>query len=92
MCNGLDVGDIDTSGQIEISELRSQPVKPWQARATFQVQYRCLACGALTEKRSHCDGVGVEPARGLAMLDNDMVNVVSAVTGAITAVIVASIF
>ncbi len=59
--------------------------------ATLQVQYRCLACGAFTEKRKHCDMSGVEPAIGLTLLDNDMVNIVSAVMGAITAVIVASI-
>lgn len=59
--------------------------------ATLQVQYRCLACGAFTENRRHCELSGVEPVTGLTLLDNDMVNVVSAVTGAITAVIVASI-
>ena len=56
--------------------------------ATLQVQYRCLDCGARTEKKSHCNGAGVEPVRGIKLMDNDIVNVISAVAGAITAVIV----
>ncbi len=52
--------------------------------ATLQVQYRCPACGRLTEKREHC-GQATERARGLPWLNNDAVNTLATLGGAAAA-------
>jgi uncharacterized protein (TIGR00297 family) len=59
--------------------------------ATLQVQYRCPACGKLTERRTHCDDQPTEPARGLPWLGNDLVNALSTLTGAVVAALSASL-
>lgn len=59
--------------------------------ATLQVQFRCHGCGALTEKKRHCEGTGVEPIRGWRVLNNDVVNVVSCTAGAAVALLVSVI-
>ncbi len=53
--------------------------------ATLQSQRRCSACGALTERRVHSCGGQTAHARGLPWLDNDAVNFLATVTGAILA-------
>jgi uncharacterized protein (TIGR00297 family) len=50
----------------------------------LQAMYRCRVCGALTELPNHCD----EPAaliRGIRGFDNQAVNMVCALTGAVVA-------
>ena len=46
--------------------------------ATLQAQFRCPACGKITEKERHCGDVPTESLRGLSWLRNDGVNFVSA--------------
>lgn len=51
---------------------------------TLQAGYRCVLCGATTERTMHCD----RPTRlehGLSRVDNDLVNLVCCATGAIVA-------
>ena len=54
--------------------------------ATIQGMWKCRVCGKHTEKRAHCN----EPAeylRGSRLFDNNMVNLVSGLLGALVAVI-----
>ena len=60
--------------------------------ATVQVQYRCRACGKLTERRSHCEGAETQRARGLPWMNNDAVNALATVAGALAAAGVARLF
>lgn len=53
--------------------------------ATLQVMYRCAGCGKLTERREHC-GQPTRRARGLAWLNNDLVNAISSLAGALLAI------
>ncbi|MGQ9559461.1 MAG: DUF92 domain-containing protein [Candidatus Oleimicrobiaceae bacterium] len=59
--------------------------------ATVQAQYRCRSCGKITEKRVHC-GEATEFQRGLRWVDNDVVNVACAVSGALLAWLCRSLF
>ncbi|MGN7455346.1 DUF92 domain-containing protein, partial [Paenibacillus pasadenensis] len=53
--------------------------------ATFQVMYRCSACGSETERAEHC-GRPAERVRGFAWMTNDAVNLVSSLlAGALAA-------
>lgn len=49
--------------------------------ATIQAQYRCTICGKLTEQRVHCKQP-TEKARGLAWMNNDVVNALATAFGA----------
>lgn len=53
--------------------------------ATVQAQYRCPACGKQTEKKIHCGNNETELVSGLERFDNDVVNAVCSLSGAITA-------
>ena len=48
---------------------------------------RCPVCGALTEKKVHCDQPGVLE-KGLRWVDNDMVNFLNNVSGAVLALVI----
>ncbi len=50
--------------------------------ATVQAQYRCSVCGRTTEKTAHCD-TPTTLVRGYRWINNDAVNWMCAVTGAI---------
>jgi len=52
--------------------------------SVLQVKYRCPSCGALTEKKVHCDISGI-PEHGLTWVTNDTVNFVNNVLGALAA-------
>ncbi len=54
------------------------------AGQTLQALYRCGVCGALTEQPHHC-GEPAELVRGIRGFDNQAVNAVCALTGAIVA-------
>ncbi len=58
--------------------------------ATVQAQFRCAACGALTETSTHCGERAVHE-RGVHWLDNDWVNVLGAATGGAIALAMNSI-
>jgi uncharacterized protein (TIGR00297 family) len=57
--------------------------------ATLQAQRRCTACGAFTERRTHSCGSATAHARGLRWLENDLVNFLATVVGAIVALLLA---
>jgi uncharacterized protein (TIGR00297 family) len=48
--------------------------------ATVQAQYTCVRCHATTERRLHC-GVPATKTRGFSPINNDMVNLLAALTG-----------
>lgn len=49
--------------------------------SVFQVKYRCTVCSELTEKHKHC-GAATVRARGLTLVDNDVVNLLSSLFSA----------
>jgi uncharacterized protein (TIGR00297 family) len=51
--------------------------------AVWQARRRCPACNILTERRVHPCGTVTVPAGGLTWVDNDLVNALSAVCGAV---------
>jgi len=51
--------------------------------ATVQAQYRCPSCGKITEKREHCQGNPTTLVSGYRLIDNDMVNGICALSGAV---------
>ncbi len=52
--------------------------------ATVQAQYRCVNCGAVTERRRHCDASS-PLIRGKNWINNDAVNVLSTLAGLLLA-------
>lgn len=54
----------------------------------FQVKYKCVACGKITEKHIHCNEKTIH-YRGLNLIDNDVVNLLSALFSAALAITVA---
>lgn len=52
------------------------------AGATVQRVYRCPRCEVETERRVHTCGVATVPLRGVAWIDNDMVNLLGTTVGA----------
>jgi uncharacterized membrane protein len=55
------------------------------AGATLQASYACMDCGAVAERPGQCHGP-LELVRGVRWLDNDGVNLVGSLTGALAAV------
>jgi uncharacterized protein (TIGR00297 family) len=51
--------------------------------ATVQAQYRCPICGKITEKREHCQGNSTTLVSGYRLIDNDIVNGICALSGAL---------
>lgn len=49
---------------------------------TVQAIFNCNSCGKETEKRTHC-GVPARHVRGLKFIDNDMVNFLNTISGAL---------
>ena len=58
--------------------------------SVLQVKYVCPSCGALTEKRSHCN-TETEYKEGIRFVDNDVVNVSSSFITAVIAVVISLI-
>lgn len=56
--------------------------------ATVQRTYRCPECGVLTERRVHGCGTETVPVRGWTLIDNDSVNALTTLFGALCGVIV----
>jgi uncharacterized protein (TIGR00297 family) len=50
--------------------------------ATWQARFRCPGCGAVHERREAACHAPLNPARGLAWLDNDAVNLAATLVGA----------
>ncbi len=50
--------------------------------ATLQASYRCSVCDLATERMVHDCGAATTLARGIPMVDNDIVNALASVTGA----------
>ncbi len=55
--------------------------------ATMQAQFRCVMCGKLTERRTHCGEVG-ELTQGRRNIGNDFVNLLSIFFGATVSYVV----
>jgi len=53
--------------------------------ATVQRMYRCTECGSLIEKPSHCGKPAVQ-VHGLRWMNNDAVNIISSLAGAVIAI------
>ena len=51
--------------------------------ATIQAQYNCPNCYKITEKKMHCQNYTTELISGKKFIDNDMVNVFCALSGAL---------
>lgn len=51
--------------------------------ATMQAMYTCPRCAVETERRYHTCGTATQPLRGLSWLDNDAVNALSTLVGAV---------
>ncbi|RQW08552.1 MAG: DUF92 domain-containing protein [Calditrichaeota bacterium] len=51
--------------------------------ATFQVQFRCGICGKMTERMVHCGNERTVMVKGLYWMDNDLVNFLNTISGAI---------
>jgi len=51
--------------------------------ATIQAQYRCPVCGKITEKTNHCQGNPTSLISGYRFIDNDIVNGICALSGAL---------
>lgn len=58
--------------------------------ASVQAKYRCAVCGALTEKKVHCGESG-SLEKGVKFIDNDMVNLLNNIYGAVIALLLYSI-
>lgn len=52
---------------------------------TIQAQYQCSICGKITEKKHHCQGTTTALISGFHIIDNDMVNAICALSGALLA-------
>ncbi len=52
--------------------------------ATAQAVYKCRVCGKMTEKNVHCN-VETQLLKGIKYIDNNMVNLIATIVGAITA-------
>lgn len=59
--------------------------------ASLQAQYRCIRCGALTERRVHCT-VAARHARGWKWITNDVVNFCASLFGALFAWLLLTLF
>jgi len=57
--------------------------------ATIQSKYRCVVCGKLTENRIHC-GRAAERVEGISFIDTHVVNLISTISGAAIAYLIAS--
>lgn len=58
------------------------------AGATVQASYYCPVCGKATESRVHRCGTPTQLVRGLAFVNNDLVNGIATLAGAIVGVLV----
>ncbi|MCL6456749.1 MAG: DUF92 domain-containing protein [Gorillibacterium sp.] len=52
--------------------------------ATLQRMYRCTVCGSVVERQQHC-GKPTEFVRGIRWMNNDAVNIISSLFGAVVA-------
>ena len=59
--------------------------------ATVQATYRCPRCASSTEQRVHRCGTPTIPERGLAAIDNDVVNAAASLVGAAVALVIATV-
>ncbi len=50
---------------------------------TLQAMYRCNGCNQITEGNTHCDNQILEPISGFRLINNDIVNLLSGLFGAI---------
>lgn len=58
--------------------------------ASVQVQYVCLVCNKVTERKIHC-GIRTNRLRGIGWINNDVVNLFTGIMGAVLIVILKSL-
>ncbi|MDW8105631.1 MAG: DUF92 domain-containing protein [Armatimonadota bacterium] len=58
--------------------------------ATVQARYRCAQCGEVVERREHCEASARQVA-GWRWVDNDVVNLLCTLAGALTALALATV-
>jgi len=51
--------------------------------AFIQAQYKCPECGKVTERKTHCNGTITQQVSGIRWINNDVVNLTCAFTGAL---------
>lgn len=51
---------------------------------SIQAQYKCEVCGKVTERRRHCGENSTNLIRGYKWVNNDLVNFIASVVGAVT--------
>ena len=56
--------------------------------ATIQAQYKCPHCDKITEKKTHCQNYDSDLISGLKFIDNDIVNAICALSGALFVLVV----
>ena len=56
--------------------------------SVFQIKYRCVICGAITEQTYHCQSKA-ERYSGFESIDNDIVNIISCTVSAVLATVIA---
>jgi uncharacterized protein (TIGR00297 family) len=55
--------------------------------ATVQGMYKCSVCNKITENRKHCGSPSI-PLRGYKVIDNNIVNLIATIFGAVFAVLI----
>ena len=55
--------------------------------ATIQAQYKCPQCNKITEKLMHCDGNKTKLVKGFSWINNDMVNLICTLSGAVAIIL-----
>lgn len=58
--------------------------------ATWQANYRCVVCSKVVERKNHCNET-TRHISGFIWLDNDQVNIISSLVGAIFSVLIFTI-
>jgi len=58
--------------------------------ATVQGTYKCQVCNKITENRRHCGAASI-PLRGYKVIDNNIVNLIATIFGAVVAVLFLSL-
>jgi uncharacterized protein (TIGR00297 family) len=51
--------------------------------ATIQAQFKCPKCHKITEKRKHCSGTETQQISGINWINNDIVNFINTLSGAL---------
>ncbi len=87
----ISVPSVQILGIIALSGLAASLVDSLLG-ATLQVQFKCVTCGKITEKKIHCGGRSTVIFSGITWLNNDMVNLINTIFGAIFVLVYTGLF